>query len=224
MAKETPTPFPIDDVIDRVRHAVKPFPKAALFELAEEGHDSPFELLVACIISIRTRDETMLPTARRFFQHARSPEAVSEMTPEAIDGLIQTSSFHERKAQQIYDIAQTIVAEHGGVLPCDEEILLGFHGVGPKCANLVLGIACQQKFIGVDVHVHRITNRWGYVETKRPEQTMAALEEKLPRKYWLEINRLLVPFGKQICTGRRPHCSACPLLNACAQKGVSDYR
>ncbi|MDX1687127.1 MAG: endonuclease III [Candidatus Promineifilaceae bacterium] len=224
MAKNDGDPFPIDDVIERVRRAVEPFPKAALFELAEEGHDSPFELLVACIISIRTRDETMYPTAVRFFEQARTPSAVSKMTPEGIDEIIQTSSFHERKAQQIHDIARTIVDEHDGQLPCEEDVLLSFHGVGPKCANLVLGIACHQEFIGVDVHVHRITNRWGYVDTKRPEQTMVALEEELPRQYWLDINRLLVPFGKHICTGRRPHCSACPILDPCAQKGVTDYR
>jgi len=224
MTDATSAPFPIDDVMDRVRRAVKPFPKAALFELAEEGYDSPFEILVACIISIRTRDETMHPTAVRLFQQARTPEEVSSMTPEAIDAIIQTSSFHERKARQIHDIARIAVDEYGGRLPCDEEVLLGFHGVGPKCANLVLGIACQQKFIGVDVHVHRITNRWGYVDTKRPQQTMVALEEKLPRRYWLEINRLLVPFGKHICTGRSPHCSACPILDPCAQEGVTDYR
>lgn len=224
MATSTDTPFPIAEVMDRVRRAVKPFPRAALFELADDGFDSPFEILVACIISIRTRDETVLPTAVAFFEQARTPEEVARITPEAIDEMIQASSFHERKAQQIHDIARAIVETHGGELPCDEEVLLGFHGVGPKCANLVLGIACGQAFIGVDVHVHRITNRWGYVDTNRPEQTMVALEKQLPRQYWLAINRLLVPFGKHICTGRRPHCSTCPVLDPCAQKGVSDYR
>jgi endonuclease-3 len=138
--------------------------------------------------------------------------------------LIHASSFHENKAQQIHDIASQLVEDHDGRLPCDEELLLSFHGVGPKCANLVLGIACDQAFIGVDVHVHRVTNRWGYVSTQRPEQTMVALMDKLPRKYWVEINRLLVPFGKHICTGRRPYCSTCPLLAMCAQVGVEAPR
>ena len=217
-------PFDIDEVMDRIREAVKPFPKAAMFELAEDGFDSPFEQLIACIISIRTRDETMLPTAKAFFQRARTPEAVSQMTPQEIDTLIQTSSFHEAKAQQIYDIAVTLVEEYGGELPCDESALLAFRGVGPKCANLVLGIACDEKLIGVDVHVHRITNRWGYVQTNQPEQTMRALYEKLPQKYWVEINRLLVPFGKNICTGNLPRCSTCPVLDMCRQVGVTRHR
>lgn len=217
-------PFDIDEVMDRIREAVKPFPKAAMFELAEDGFDSPFEQLIACIISIRTRDETMLPTAKAFFHRARTPEAVSQMTPQEIDTLIQTSSFHEAKAQQIYDIAVTLVEEYGGELPCDEDTLLSFRGVGPKCANLVLGIACDEKLIGVDVHVHRITNRWGYVQTNQPEQTMRALYEKLPQKYWVEINRLLVPFGKNICTGNLPRCSTCPVLDMCRQVGVTRHR
>jgi endonuclease-3 len=217
-------PFDIDEVMDRIREAVKPFPKAAMFELAEDGFDSPFEQLIACIISIRTRDETMLPTAKAFFERARTPEAVSQMTPQEIDTLINTSSFHEAKAQQIYDIAVTLVEEYEGDLPCDESTLLSFRGVGPKCTNLVLGIACDTKLIGVDVHVHRVTNRWGYVQTNQPEQTMRALHEKLPRKYWVEINRLLVPFGKHICTGRLPRCSTCPVLEMCRQVGVTKHR
>lgn len=222
MAKKKP--FDIDVAIDRIEEAVEPFPKAALFELAEEGFDSPFEQLVACIISIRTRDETMFPTAKTLFERARTPAAVTELSWEELDQIIGESTFHERKAQQILDIAAEIVETYGGNLPCDEEVLLSFHGVGPKCANLVLGIACNTKFIGVDVHVHRVTNRWGYVATSRPEQTMRALEEKLPRKYWVTINRLLVPFGKHICTGRRPKCSTCPVLEMCAQVGVENPR
>ena len=217
-------PFKMDVALKYIEEAVAPFPKAALFELAEEGFDSPFEQLVACIISIRTRDETMLPTARAFFERARTAEAVSKLSQEEIDAIIGRSSFHERKAQQILEIAGEVVAAHDGALPCDEEVLLSFKGVGPKCANLVLGIACNRDFIGVDVHVHRITNRWGYVDTNRPEQTMRALEAKLPKPYWLDINRLLVPFGKHICTGRRPKCSTCPIREMCEQNGVEDPR
>ncbi len=217
-------PFDIDQAIERIRAAVAPLPKAAMFELAEEGFDTPFELLVACIISIRTFDEVMLPTARRFFARARTPIEVSQLTPAEIDRLIVASSFHERKAQQIHAIARRVVDEYGGTLPCDAEVLLSFAGVGPKCANLVLGIACGESHIGVDVHVHRVTNRWGYVQASTPERTMAALEAKLPRRYWVEINRLLVPFGKHICTGQRPHCSTCPVLDMCQQVGVEAHR
>jgi endonuclease III len=109
-------------------------------------------------------------------------------------------------------------------LPCDFDVLTSFQGVGPKCANLTLGIACGQAKISVDIHVHRITNRWGYVATRTPEATLALLEQKLPQIYWVEINRLLVPFGKHVCTGQRPKCSTCPLLAMCAQVGVTDYR
>lgn len=217
-------PFDIDEMMARVEEAVKPFPKAALFELAEDGFDAPFEQLVACIISIRTRDEQMLPMARRFFAKARTPEAVSGLSIQEIDAMIQASAFHENKAEQIHAIATEIVNEYGGELPCEEDVLLSFHGVGPKCANLVLSIACDKPQIGVDVHVHRITNRWGYVETNSPKQTMRALEEKLPRRYWVDINRLLVPFGKHICPGRAPFCSTCPVFAMCRQVGVDEYR
>jgi endonuclease-3 len=108
--------------------------------------------------------------------------------------IIRRSSFSERKAEQIKAIAQQLVAEHNGELPCDRDLLLSFSGVGPKCANLALGIACDQKVISVDIHVHRVTNRWGYVAEKTPEKTMEALQATLPESYWIEINRLLVPF------------------------------
>ncbi len=217
-------PFEIHEVMDLVREAVRPFPKAALFELAEEGYDTPFEQLVACILSIRTLDETMLPTARALFQRARTPAEVAALSTGQIDEIIRSSTFHERKATQIRDIALRVVEEHGGTLPCDLATLLSFHGVGPKCAHLVLGIACDQPRIGVDVHVHRVTNRWGYLRTRTPEESTVALEEKLPREYWVGINRLLVPFGKHICTGRLPRCSECPVRDPCAQIGVTRLR
>ncbi|HXG64177.1 MAG TPA: endonuclease III [Blastocatellia bacterium] len=217
-------PFDIDVAMRRIREAVKPFAKAAMFELAEDGFDSPFEQLVACIISIRTLDETMLPTARRFFSRARTPAEVSRLTPQEIDALITPSTFHENKAYQIHAIARRLVEEYDGELPCERDVLLSLKGVGPKCANLVLGVACNQPHIGVDVHVHRVTNRWGYVQTRAPEKTVEALVEKLPRKYWVEINRLLVPFGKHICTGNRPACSTCPVLDMCQQVGVMNPR
>lgn len=217
-------PFDLDVAMERIAEAVRPFPAAALFALADDGHTSAFEQLVACIISIRTRDETMLPTARRLFARARTPAEVSLLTLDEIDELIHASSFHEAKARQIQAIANRVVAEFDGVVPCDEAVLLSFPGVGPKCAHLVLGIACDQPYIGVDIHVHRVTNRWGYVEAATPERTMAALQARLPRRYWVEINRLLVPFGKHICTGTLPHCSTCPVLDMCRQVGVVSHR
>lgn len=217
-------PIDIDLIFKRIREAVRPFRKAAMFELAEEGFGSPFELLVACIISIRTRDETTVVCARRLFELARTPEAMGRLSAERIDAAIGVSTFHEAKARQIREISRRILAEHGGKLPCEFDVLTSFAGVGPKCANLVLGIACAQTRISVDVHVHRVTNRWGYVREKTPEKTMEALEAKLPRRYWVEINRLLVPFGKHVCTGKAPKCSTCPALEMCRQVGVGAHR
>jgi endonuclease III len=208
--------FDIDVAIKRVDEAVSRYPKAALFELAGEGFDSPFEILLACIISIRTRDETTLPCARRLFALARTPGAVSQVSQAAVDAALGTCAFHAAKARQIHEIAGHLVATHAGRLPCDADLLRSLHGVGPKCANLVLGIACGQPRISVD--------RWGYVQTRTPEQTLTALEAELPHKYWVEINRLLVPFGKHICTGTRPHCSGCPVLGMCLQVGVTASR
>lgn len=216
--------FDIDTVLQRVRAAVKDVADAAMFELAELGYSSLFEQLVACIISIRTRDEVSLPTAQKLFAAARTPAALAKLGPARIDALIRASSFHENKARQIHEIAQRTRDEHGGELPCDVEVLTSFKGVGPKCANLALGVACGETRIGVDIHVHRVTNRWGYVSAPTPERTMLALEKKLPRRHWIEINRLLVPFGKHVCTGRLPKCSTCPVLAYCRQVGVIDHR
>ncbi|HUG33407.1 MAG TPA: endonuclease III [Anaerolineales bacterium] len=217
-------PFEIDLVLKLISDAVSPFPKAAMFELSEEGFNSPFEQLVACMISIRTYDEVSLPAARKLFARARTPAQVSQLTVDEIASLINTSTFHERKAGHIHAIAKRILDEYDRDLPCDSEILLSLPGIGPKCANLVLGIACGQPCISVDIHVHRVTNRWGYVKASTPEKTMEALETNLPREHWVDINRLLVPFGKHICTGEHPRCSTCPVLDMCQQVGVKAAR
>lgn len=217
-------PFEIDVAMGRIRRAVEPYPKAAMFELRDDGYASPFEQLIACLLSVRTRDETSVVAARRLFEVARGPAALAEMSPDAIDALIPDVTFHERKAVQIRDIARRVRDELGGELPCDGEIMRSFAGIGPKCANLALGIACNEKRISVDIHVHRVTNRWGYVHASTPEKTMVALEAVLPERYWIEINERLVPFGKHICTGIRPKCSTCPVLDMCQQVGVTEHR
>jgi endonuclease-3 len=195
-----------------------------MFALAEEGHRTLFEQLVACILSIRTRDEVSLLAARRLFAAAGGPEEVAALDAATLDALIGDTTFHAAKAAQILEIARRTVDDFGGRLPCDVEVLRGFRGVGPKCAHLALGVACGERLISVDIHVHRVTNRWGYVRAPSPERTMAALAEILPRRYWVEINALLVPFGKHICTGRLPKCSTCPVLDMCAQVGVTAHR
>jgi len=216
--------FDIDRATKLIDQAIQPYKKAAMFELAEDGFDSTFEQLVACMISIRTYDEVTIPVSRRLFERARTPKEVSQLSAAEIDALIGQSTFHERKAVQIKELARRVLDEYDGNLPCDADVLMSFSGVGPKCAHLVLGIACREPFISVDIHVHRVTNRWGYVQASTPEKTMLALEAKLPQKYWVEINRLLVPFGKHICMGNLPHCSTCPVLDMCQQVGVTAHR
>jgi endonuclease-3 len=213
-------PFDIDAVLGRIRQTVRGFADAAMFALAAQGHGTLFEQLVACILSIRTLDEVSLPTSLALLRRASTPEAMSQLTPTEIDALIRPVTFHEPKAKQIHAIAVRTVKEFNGQLPCDAGVLQSFKGVGPKCAHLALGIACGHQFISVDVHVHRVTNRWGYVQARTPELTLAALEARLPRPYWIELNRLLVPFGKHVCTGTRPKCSTCPVLSMCRQVGV----
>ncbi len=216
--------FDIGRALAEVAEAVRLYPKAAMFELAERGYATPFQQLVACVISIRTRDEASLPLSLRLFARAPTPGAIAALSVAEIDALISPATFHTRKAAQIHAIAEGVVADHGGELPCDETVMRAFSGVGVKCANLALGIACGQAKISVDIHVHRIVNRWGYVQTATPEQTTIALEATLPRQHWLEINALLVPFGKHICTGKLPHCSTCPVLAMCRQVGVTTHR
>ncbi len=199
-----PSSFDIDAAFARLPEAIEAYPKAAMFQLAEEGYGSAFEQLISCIISIRTYDEVSLPVSRQLFAEANTAEAMCALSATEIGSLIARSTYAERKAGQILAIAQEIVQTHNGELPCDESVMLSFKGVGPKCAHLALGIACQQPYISVDVHVHRVMNRWGYVETKTPEKTTKALEAKLPKKYWIDTNRLLMPFGKNICKGQQP--------------------
>lgn len=196
------------------------YPRAAMFQLAEEGYTSPFEQLVSCIVSIRTYDEVSLPVSRALFAQANTPQAMCALSVADIEALIARSTFAERKAKQISAIAHQLVEQHHGQLPCDEALMLSFNGVGPKCAHLALGIACNLPYISVDIHVHRVMNRWGYVATKTPEKTTKALEEKLPKAYWIDTNRLLMPFGKQICQGQFPKCRQCPLADLCPKIGV----
>jgi len=217
-------PFDIDLVMDYVREAVSPYPKATLFELYERGFKSPFEILVACLISVRTRDETSLAMAQRLFARARTPAEMAALDINDIDAAIDKAGFHLVKAEQIHTIARLILEENGGALPCSFELMTSYPGIGPKCAGLALGIACGEQRIGVDVHVHRVTNRWGYVAAPTPEKTMLALEQRLPQQYWLSINALLVPFGKHICTAVSPKCSTCPVLDFCQQVGVTEHR
>jgi endonuclease-3 len=223
-ARVAKQPFDIDVAMARLREAVRPYPPAVLFSLYDEGFTSLFQQVVACIISIRTLEEVTGPAARRLLGRAGTPAAMLRLSPEQIAETIKPATFYEPKGRWIHAIARVAEEQHGGTLPCDGELLQSLPGVGPKCANLALGIACGVPLVAVDVHVHRVANRWGYIKTATPEQSSVALNQLLPEQYRIEINRLLVPFGKYICTGRRPHCSTCPLLDMCQQIGVASHQ
>jgi endonuclease-3 len=217
-------PFDFDEAFRRLRTALAGLPRAAMFELRDRGHGSLFEQLVASLISARTRDETTIPVCLRVFAQARTPEAMAALDEPALVRLLQGATFPEPKARDLLALSRQIVAEFDGVVPDTAEGLMRFRGVGPKIAALALGVALGQPRIAVDIHVHRITNRWGIVATTTPERTQAALETVLPQNYRVEINERLVPFGKHVCTGERPQCSRCPLLSMCRQVGVTTHR
>src|SRR5215207_7359432 len=224
VSKGPKRPFDIDEVMRRIRAAVSDLPDAAMFALRDLGYGTLFQQLVACIISIRTTDEVSLPTALALLEQAPTPADMAALEIADIDAAIRSATFHGPKAAQIHAIARRAVEEFGGELPADAEVLQSFAGVGPKCTNLSLGVARDVPRISVDVHVWRVVNRWGYVAGRTPEATMEALARVLPKKYWIEINRRLVPFGKHVCTGIRPKCSVCPVLEYCRQVGVTEHR
>lgn len=217
-------PLDIDEVFRLLRHVLAGMPKAAMFDLRDQGYDSPFEQLVGSLISARTRDETTLAVCIRLFNRAKTPQEMLDLSLDEIVELIHGASFPEPKARDIRDIARTLIEKHDGRMPDTLEGLTAFHGVGPKIAALTLAVGFHRPAIAVDIHVHRITNRWGYVVTSTPEKTAAALARILPERYWIEINERLVPFGRFICTGTRPKCSACVLLSMCKQVGVVNPR
>lgn len=217
-------PFDVDVAFERLREAVKPYPRPVLFALAADGYGSPFEVVVACVITIRTLEEVSLLAAQRLFAVAHTPAEIAALSSAEIDDLIAPCTFHEPKSRSIHAIATRVATEFGGELPCDLETVLSLPGVGPKCAALALGVGCGQRHLPVDIHVHRIANRWGIVAEKTPEKTQGALMDVLPPERWLEINELLVPFGKHVCTGTLPRCSECPLRAMCQQVGVNRHR
>ncbi len=189
--------------------------------LAEvERERDPFRLLVACVISLRTKDEVTAVASARLFAVAAAPAAVAGLLEARIARLIFPAGFYNTKAGQIREFSRRIAADHGGRVPADLDALLAFPGVGRKTANLVLGLGFGIPAICVDTHVHRISNRLGLVSTRTPEQTEHALEAVLPRRYWIDINDLLVTFGQQVCHPTSPRCSTCPLAERCPRIGV----
>ena len=193
--------------------------------LAEvERERDPFRLLVACVISLRTKDEVTATSSARLFAVAATPAALAALPVAEIGRLIFPAGFYNTKARQLREIARRIAADHGGAVPPSLDALLAFPGVGRKTANLVLGLGFGIPAICVDTHVHRISNRLGMVRTTTPERTEHALAVLLPRRHWIDINDLLVTFGQHVCHPTSPHCSTCPLAARCPRTGVTHSR
>ena len=216
--------FDIHEVFRRLRLVCASLPPGAQFALRDQGYSTPFEQLLAALISVRTRDETTLRVAPALFALARTPEQILGLSDDDLERVLAPATFAGAKARQIHAMAALLLERFGGEVPANAGQLRALPGVGPKVANLVLGAAFGAPPNSVAIHLHRVTNRWGYVRASTPGKTEEALRGLLPRAYWVEINERLVPFGKAICTGTRPRCSGCVLLTQCRQVGVREHR
>ena len=192
--------------------------------LMAETYDSPFRVLISCILSLRTQDSTTAKASHRLFAVADSPKEMLKLTSKKIEKLIYPVGFYRTKAKNILEICRKLVDDYGGKVPDEIDELLQLKGVGRKTANLVVTLGYRKPGICVDTHVHRISNRWGYVQTKTPETTESALREKLPKQYWIEYNDLLVSFGQHLCRPISPLCSQCPVVKFCRQVDVKVRR
>lgn len=204
----------IDKIVQNLKDANQP--RSEFVELMEQ-FQNPYLVLIACILSLRTNDKTTYPATLRMLELAKTPKEMSNISPEVLAKAIYPVGFYENKAKQIVELSRQIVEELDGNVPDEIEDLIKFKGVGRKTANLVLAKGFNKPAICVDVHVHRIFNRLGYVKTKTPEETEFALREKLPVKYWLDINTLLVTHGQNVCKPQKPNCSQCPISEWCAK-------
>lgn len=185
---------------------------------------TPFHVLISCILSLRTKDRTTREASDRLFALADNPEEMEKIPVEKLEKIIYPVGFYRIKARKIKEICAVLIKTYSGKVPDEIDELLKLNGVGRKTANLVVTLGYQKPGICVDTHVHRITNRWGYVKTGNPHETEFALREKLPKKYWLTINDILVTFGQNICVPVSPKCSICPVNVFCKRVGVTRNR
>lgn len=183
--------------------------------IAVNGTD-PYRILISCILSLRTKDEVSLPATQRLFAAAADIQAMIKLPPATIAKLIYPVGFYQRKAETILDISKTLIQKHQAHVPANLEALLNLKGVGRKTANLVLSLAFDQAAICVDTHVHRISNRLGWVHSHDPETTEMALQKLIPKQYWRAINSLMVNHGQQTCKPRQPQCNECVIAKFCA--------
>lgn len=192
--------------------------------IVSQREGDPFKVLVSCLLSLRTKDQTTGPASERLFALADNPSAMLALSRETIEHAIYPVGFFRNKAGQILDICRILLERYAGLVPDEIDQLLTLKGVGRKTANLVVTLGFGKPGICVDTHVHRICNRWGYVATRTPEQTENSLRAKLPPEHWLEINDLLVTYGQNLCRPVSPHCSDCRLADYCDRIGVDRSR
>lgn len=211
------------EIHDAIRILRRQVPKweTPVVTLMAETYESPFRVLISCILSLRTQDATTAKASHRLFAVADSPAAMVRLSAKKIEKLIYPVGFYKTKAQNIREMCQLIIDQHHGKVPDEIDELLKFKGVGRKTANLVVTLGYNKPGICVDTHVHRISNRWGYIKTTTPEKTEFALRAKLPDRYWIEYNNLLVNFGQHLCRPISPLCTQCPIKKYCPQIGVT---
>jgi endonuclease-3 len=210
-------------IVPAVRRAVYGREEPSVTRIARRTR-SPFKVLVSTVISARTKDEVTGEAARRLFAAASTPKALAALPERRVAALIYPAGFYRTKARAIRALSAKVAGEFGGRVPDTMEGLLSLPGVGRKTANLVLTLGFALPGICVDTHVHRVVNRLGVVETKAPAETEACLRATLPKGHWLEINDLLVTFGKTICAPVSPRCTICPVERSCARAGVTRSR
>ncbi len=198
--------------------------KTPAVTIVAQCNGSPFKVLVSCIISLRTKDDVTALASARIFAHAQTPEEMVHISAEEISQMIYPAGFYHTKAAQIALLSQQLVEQYNGIVPDDIDELLRFKGVGRKTANLVVTLGFNKPGICVDIHVHRICNRLGYVSTKSPDETEKKLRSQLPSEYWIEINNLLVAFGQNHCHPVSPRCTTCALAALCSRIDVKVFR
>jgi len=212
----------IDEMIE-ILEKVHGSKKSAMTEVSEIRRD-PFMVLISCILSLRTKDEVTIKASKRLFKLADTMEGLSKLSTEEIEEAIYPVGFYKTKAERIKQISLDLIEKYDSKVPDSIEELMKFKGVGRKTANIVITIGFGKLGIAVDTHVHRISNRLGYVSTKKPDDTEFELRKKLPRRHWIRFNDLLVLHGKSICTPISPKCSICPIYGYCMRVGVEKSR
>ena len=214
--------FNIVEGLKKLKKAVKKFRTPSVTVIAKKS--APFAVLASCIISLRTRDEVTELASARLFNLAKRPAELLELSNAKIEKAIYPAAFYRNKTKSLKELCQVLVKEYSGKVPDKLEDLLKLKGVGRKTANLTLILGHNKPGICVDIHVHRISNRWGYVKTKSPEETEMVLREILPKRFWKGYNDLLVSFGQTLCKPVSPFCSSCPVEDQCPKIGVNRSR